>query len=188
MKDLLKTFNLITLGTIALDFIFIALGIFLIANPAVGLESTLVLIGIILIVSGILAIIKYITNEHNFFKLELIYGILSFIAGLFAIYKPFDVATLITVIIGIWLVITSVVKLVMAIEFRKLKGSTWAFDLTVAILTILLGAMLLINPFKGYMVLSSYAGVMLMIYSSIDIVEQFFIRKRANQILKLFSK
>ena len=188
MKNIKEGFNLITLGSVVVDLIFVFLGIFLIANPSVGLESALVLIGIILIISGIFSIIKYISNEIKLFRFELIFGIISIIAGVFAMFKPFDVATLITVIIGIWLILSSAVKFAVAIEFRKLKDGTWAFDMTVSALTIILGIMLLINPFYGYMLLSSYAGVMIIIYSSMDIIEQFFIRKRAKEILKLFTK
>ena len=188
MKSIKEGFNLITLGSIVLDLIYIILGIFLIANPSVGLEAALVLIGILLIISGIFSIVKYITNGFSFFKFELIFGILSFIAGIFAFTKPFDVATLITVLIGIWLIISSAVKFAMSLELRKLKNGSWAFDMTVSALTIVLGIMFLINPFNGYMILSSYAGVMLMIYSAMDIVEQMFIRKRTHEIIKLFTK
>lgn len=187
MKSLKESFNLITLGSIILDVIFILLGIFLIANPSVGLESGLVLLGIILLISGLFSIIKYVTNGSRFFKFELVFGIISFIAGLFAMIKPFDVATLITVLVGIWLILSSAVKFAMAVEFRKLRNGTWAFDLTISTLTILLGIMFLINPFKGYMILTSYAGVLIMIYSAMDIVQQLFIRQRVNDIIKLFK-
>lgn len=188
MKDIKSAFNLITIGSILMDILIIILGIFFVSNPTVGLESALLLIGIILLVSGIYSIIKYIVNPRSFFKFELLYGILSIIAGLFAVFKPFGVATLIVVLVGIWLIISSVVKLVMAIELRKLKEDTWVFDLTVSALTILLGILILVNPFSSYIILSTYVGVMMMIYAAMDIVEQFFIRRRANTIMKFFSK
>ncbi|MBR1416707.1 MAG: DUF308 domain-containing protein [Bacilli bacterium] len=188
MNDIKKAFNLITIGTIILDIIFIIFGIFLISNPTVGLESALLLIGLFLTISGIYSIVKYIINNKVFLRFELPYGILSIIVGLFAIFKPFDVATLITVLTGIWLIITSIIKFTIAVEFRKIKEDTWVFDLTVSVLTILLGIMLIINPFNGYMIISSYAGVLIMIYSAMDIIEQFFIRQRANHIIKFLKK
>ena len=188
MKDIKRVFNLINIGSIVIDILFVIFGIFLVADPAVGLESALLLTGIFLLISGIYSIIKYIMNSHSIFKLELIYGLLSVIAGLFAVFKPFSVANLITIIVGIWLIISSVTKFSIALEFKRLKNEGWIFDLAISILTLILGLLLLFNPFEGIMILSTYAGIMLIIYSSMDIIEQFFIRKRASQLVKLLSK
>jgi len=188
MKDIKETFNLITIGSIAMDIIILILGIFFMTNPAVGLESALLLIGILLLISGVCSIIKYIINPKKLLRFELGYGIISIIAGLFAIFKPFGVATLITVLIAIWLIISSVVKLVLAIELRRIKEKTWIFDLTVAILVIIIGMLILFNPFNSYMILSVYVGVMMTMYAAMDVVEQFFLRKRVNDIIKIFNK
>ena len=188
MKDIKDTFNLISIGSIILDVLVIVLGIFLMTNPSVGLESALLLIGVLLFISGIYSVIKYILNPKRFFRFELGYGIISIIAGLFAIFKPLDVATLIVVLIAIWLIVSSVIKLIMALELRKIKEDSWIFDLTVSVLVIIIGILLLINPFKSNMILSVYVGVMMSIYASMDLVEQFFIRKRTKIIMKIFSK
>ena len=188
MKDIKSAFNYITIGSIALDLIIIILGIFFITNPAVGLESTLLLIGILLFISGICSVIKFVVNPKRFFMFELGFGILSIIAGAFAIFKPFGVATLITILIAIWLIISSVIKLLMALELRKIKDNTWIFDLTVAALVIIIGVLILVNPFRSNMILSVYIGVMMTMYAAMDVVEQFFIRKRAKAIMQIFSK
>ena len=167
MRDIAKMFNLVTIGTMALDII-------------------LVLMGIFLLVSGAYAIIKYIINPRGIFKLELIYGILSVIAGALAIFKPFDVINFITILVGIWLVINSVVKVVVALEIRK-HSDAWIFDLTVAILTLVLGVLLLVNPFENFVVLSVYAGVMMVVYGAMDLVEQSFISNRAKTLLIMFK-
>ena len=187
MKDIKRCFNVVTIGTIILDLIFIILGIFLIANPTVGVDSALMLFGIILLVTGIYSIVKYIMNNQSFFRFELVYGLLSIIVGCFAIFKPFTIVNLITVLLGIWLIISSVFKFGTAIELRKINEDTWTFDLAISALTILLGIMLIINPFSGYMVISTYTGILIMIYAMMDFVEQLFIRKRASRILKYFK-
>ena len=188
MKDIKDTFNLITIGSIAMDVLIIILGIFFMTNPAVGLESGLLLIGILLLISGICSIIKYIMNPKRLFRFELGYGILSIIAGAFAIFKPFDVAALITILVSIWLIVSSVIKLLMALALRRIKENTWTFDLTVSILVIIIGILLLVNPFSSNIILTVYVGVMMSIYAAMDVVEQFFIRKRVNNIIKLFDK
>jgi len=186
MKDIAKMFNLVTIGSMILDIVLILMGIFLIANPSIGTSSALMLFGIILLVSGVYSIIKYIINPKGIFKLELVYGILSIITGALSIFKPFDVISFITIIVGIWLIINAVTKLVIALEIRKVSDA-WIFDLTISILTIILGILLLANPFYNYVVLSVYAGVMMVVYAAMDLLEQLFIRNRAKFILKMFK-
>jgi uncharacterized membrane protein HdeD (DUF308 family) len=70
-------------------------------------------------------------------------------------------------------------------QLKYFKEETWLFDLVVALLTIVLGILLLVNPFNGYIVLSTYAGIMLVIYAGMDIIEQFLFRKRASEIEKI---
>ena len=49
-------------------------------SPAVGEEAALLLIGILLLISGVCSIIKYILNPKRLFKIELGFGIISVIA------------------------------------------------------------------------------------------------------------
>ena len=188
MEELKRSFNIITIGAIIIDILFIIMGIFFIANPAVGAESALMIIGIILLVSGIYSIIKFIINSRSFFKFEIVYGLLSIIAGCFAIFRPLGAELLIAILVGTWLIISSAFKLPIVLTLKNHNEGSWIFDLTVVILTIILGILLLINPFKGYMVLTVYSGIMLMIYAAMDVVEQLFIRKRAKIISSYFSK
>ena len=188
MKDIKSGFNLITIGSMVLDLVFIILGIFLISNPSVGLSSALVLFGIILVISGLYSIIKYMVNPRSIFKFELIFGILSLVMGLIAVFKPFAIVNLIAILIGVWLIISSVFKFALSVELRKVNVNTWTFDMGISFLTLILGLLLLINPFSGYIILSTYAAIMIIMYASMDLVEQIYIRKRASKIIKFLSK
>ena len=187
MKEIRKNFNLLTIGAMMLDVIIIVLGMFLIANPSVGINSALMLLGIILIVSGLYSLVKYSVNKQIIFRFELIYGIASLVAGLLALFKPFAVANLITVLVGFWLIITSIFKFAVALELKKVNIESWTFDMSLSVITIFLGLLLVINPFRGYIILSTYAAIMLIVYAGVDLVEQLTIRRRANKIMKFFK-
>ncbi len=188
MNKIKNTFNLITIGAMMLDVIFIVLGMFLIANPSVGVNAALFLFGVILIISGLYSIIKFINNNKVIFRFELIYGIISLIVGLLAFFKPFAIVNLITVLVGAWLIITSVVKFFIANELRRIGVDSWSFDMAISVLTILLGLFLIINPFNGYIILTTYAAIVVIMYAGFDLVQQLLIRKRANIIVKFLSK
>jgi len=187
MKDVRKLFNLVTLGTILVDVILIVMSVFFIYFPTVGTESALLILGIVLLISGIYSIIKFILNSKSFFKFELVYGILSIVCGALAILKPFEITNFITILVGIWLLISSLIKLPIIIELRKFKEDSWIFDFSILILTLLLAILLLINPFNGYIILSTYAAIMIIVYAASDILEQLFLRKRASKIIDFFK-
>lgn len=188
MKDIKNTFNLVTIGSMMLDVVFIILGMFLIANPTVGPNVALLLFGILLTVTGLYSIIKFILNNKVIFRFELIYGIVSLIVGLVALFKPFAIVNLVSVLVGIWLILSSVFKFAVAVELRKINVSSWTFDMGISIITIILGILLLVNPLSAYMILSTYVAILIIMYAGVDLVEQLVIRKRANDIIKFLSK
>ena len=188
MKEIKRNFNLITIGTMLIDIVIIILGFFLVANPAVGTNSALILIGIILVVSGLYSIVKYMLNNRVIFKFELIYGILSLITGFLAIYKPFSIINIVTVLIGCWLLLSSIFKFFIAVELKKVKIESYTFDMAISGITAFLGLFLIINPFGSYIYVTTYIAILMIMYAGIDFVEQLTIRKRASKILKFLGK
>lgn len=190
-KEINKNLNLITIGSILLDVIFIALGIFLVINPELSTKVSGVLIGIGLIVVGLYAVIKYVLNMDTIafiFTFELIFGILSIITGILLMANPLAIASFITIIIGVWFIISAVIKGSIALRFKRYNEETWILNSVISILTVILGILLLTNPFSAYIVLSTYVGIMIIVYSSMDIVEQLLFRKRAANIEKILFK
>lgn len=189
-KEIDKRLNLITIGAISLDVIIVILGFFLMSNPELTTQVSGILFGLLLMVSGLYAIMKYITNMHSniVFTLELIYGIISVLFGILIMANPLGFANLITIFIGLWFIVSGVIKGAIAIRFKKYREETWLFNLVIAILTLLIGILLVVNPFNGVMVLTTYVGIMFIIYAGMDIVNQLLFRKRATQIEKIIFK
>lgn len=189
-KEINKNLNLITIGSIIMDVIFIALGLFLIINPTLSTKVSGILLGILLVVSGLYAVIKYVLNIDSafIFTFELIYGLLSIIAGILIIANPLSLANFITIIVGLWFIVSAIIKVSLALQFRVFKEETWVLNLVIGLLTILLGILLLINPFSGFIIITTYVGIMLIVYAGMDIVEQFLFRKRASDITKILFK
>lgn len=190
MKEERKIFNTITIGTIILDVLLFILGVYLIIKPTTSAAIIGYISGIMLIVYGIYGIIKFILNMSNrgFFMFEMINGILSIILGVFLMTNPFSLANFITLIVGIWMIVSSVFKAALSLQFKKFNEESWLFCLIVAILTLILGILIITNPFSSTIVLATYIGIMLCIYSAMDILEQFMFRKRVKEITKILFK
>lgn len=189
-REINKNLNLITFGSIVMDALFIILGMFLMTNPETSTQVAGILFGIILMVSGLYAIIKFVLNMNSayIFTFELIYGILNIIAGFLIIGNPFSITNIITVMVGICFIVSAILKLSIALQFKRFNEETWLFNFIIALLTVILGVLLLVNPFSASIVLTTYAGIMIIIYAGMDIVEQLLFRKRANEIEKIIFK
>ncbi len=137
--------------TIIIGILFLLAGIFLFATPGLTFLSIAWILSILLLVAGISIIIDYIvlrkTNLVSGFDLAFgivmtLFGILllvnqplRFIADTFAIY-----------LLGAWMLIGGIIRIVQAIRARKLPGSGWGWLLTFGIIMVLLGIYSFIHP------------------------------------------
>ena len=188
MKEHKKAFNALTLGAIALDILIFILGAYFIAKPTTSANIIGYVFGILLIIVGIYNIIKFIVNmgTNKFFLIEIISGILTIIAGIFMVYNPFSLANITTIGVGIWLIISATIKGAIALQFKKFNEETWMLSLIIAVITLILGILIIVNPFESYIVLAVYVGVMVCVYAAMDIVQQILFRKRVKEIVKIF--
>jgi len=188
MKEKKKLFNIATYGQMVLDIIICLLGIYSASNPTGSTTVISVAFGILLVVIGIYNIIKYIFNMNNgpFFVVDITYGILSIIAGIFIITNPLSLASILTIGLGIWLVASAAFKGALVIQLRKFKEVTWVFSLVVSILTLIIGIVIIINPFSTALVLTTFVGILMCVYSAIDFVQQILFRHRVKEFIEIF--
>jgi len=188
MKEKKKLFNIATYGQMVLDIIICLLGIYSASNPTGSTTVISVAFGILLVVIGIYNIIKYIFNMNNgpFFVVDITYGILSIIAGIFIITNPLSLASILTIGLGIWLVASAAFKGALVIQLRKFKEETWVFSLVVSILTLIIGIVIIINPFSTALVLTTFVGILMCVYSAIDFVQQILFRHRVKEFIEIF--
>ncbi len=92
---LLVLFGVVTLGV----------GIFFVASPHETLSTFTVIAGIFLLVDGLLAIFVSIFSQGDGRGLFALVGVLSAIAGLVLIKKPFGTLVVFTLIFGVWLIV-----------------------------------------------------------------------------------
>ena len=179
----------IIVSSIVLDIILIIFGLFLVCNPLLVTTVANVIIGVLLIVSGLYSIMKYLLNDKRniIFTGILAYGLLAVIFGGIIMINPLLLANIITVIIGIWAILSGVIKLSIAIRFKKYHEESWVINSIIAFLIILTGLLLVINPFSGTISISVYVGVSIIVYSGLDIVEKMIFNKRIKEISEIIS-
>ena len=103
------------------------IGILLILQSEITIITISYIIGTLLIALGAIAIIKFIKNINNIARedLDIVYGTVTIILGVIVIYNPEAIASIIPIIIGIGIVISSATKLQYAIELKDNLNGQW---------------------------------------------------------------
>ena len=163
--------------TILLSLALILLSIFLIAKPLESLNAIMIVIGIVLIISGIIQLISYFTSpkELKAFSFKLILGIISIILGIIVIVNTSAINTILTGVIGAWMIIQSIIKLQIAFNLKELANSNWKAIVLLSLLTLILGILIIFNPFGAIITIGRIYGIMLLISEIINLFESIFI-------------
>ena len=142
---LLMLFGVVTLGV----------GIFFVVSPHETLSTFTVIAGIFLLVDGVLATFGSIFGRGEGRGLLALIGVLSAIAGLVLVKKPFDTLVVFTLIIGVWFVVAGVVRFVTA--FASPEGRNG--NIVIAILDVVAGIVILAWPDLGLATLAVIIGI-----------------------------
>ena len=175
--------NKMFLSSILSSTILLVIGLLLFIRP----ESTLSLIsyvfGGILVVIGTNSLINYYKGREYVSNFELVYGVLSVLGGLVLILNPKAIASLIPFILGVWIVISSLIKLKYSWNLNSSKTKTGMISLIITVLTLILGVILIFNPFEGAVFITKMIGLFLLIYSILDIVQSIIIKRDIKDLI-----
>ncbi len=189
MKAKRETFNKIIYGSWISSLLFLAFGIFLFAKPKMANSLIGYFVGGLILVSGAVSLFNYFfaKKEIKYINFELIYGIITIIAGIAIIFNPLSISSIVTLGLGIWMVINGIMKLNTGIFLKKCKEETWVILLFIGILTLLSGILLIINPFKSTMIVTQVVGVFVIVYAILDIMHWLLVKKRSKEIIEFIK-
>lgn len=169
----------VTQFSIVSSLAFVIVGLFLVIKPATTLSLVSYVLGLILLVTGIISLIKYYTKKegNNLFNFGLILGIIQVVAAVIFISKPNLIASIIPLIIGIWILSNGIVKLQFAINLKNEKKDSWIYSLVIACTSIIFGIILVLNPFDGAVIFTQIIGGVLIVYAVVDFLQSRHIKK-----------
>ena len=153
-------------------------GVFFVVSPHETLSTFTVIAGIFLLVDGVLALFGSIFGEGEGRGLLALIGVLSAIAGLVLIKKPFDTLVVFTLIIGVWFVVAGIVRFVAALGSRDGRGG----NIVTAILDVIAGIVILSWPDLGLSTLAVIIGIVLIARGALFIVAGWQLHKQSGEL------
>lgn len=188
MDFIKKKFKSMYRTSVVFSIMLCLIGIFLLSKPEVTLHAISYLIGIILIVWGIIPIITFITNKEkeSYLEFSFICGVFSCLFGIIIMINPNIIGSIIPFLIGTWMIINGIIKLSYSITLNKESNAT--ISIMISIIILICGLLLIFNPFGGAVVLTKLIGVFTIIYSLLDLIECFTLKRTVKKFNKDIKK
>ena len=101
------------------------------------------------------------------------------ILGIITLIYNSEVLRALQMIIGIWIIYTAVVRMSVSIKLKRLELNVWTYSLILSIIMFGCGLFVILNPEMVVITL----GVIMIIYSVIDIIEDIILVKNVKEIL-----
>lgn len=143
----------------------IILGILFITWPDAMVKIVSYIVGTIFIVKGAFQIINYfiIKGQNDFFNNDLLMGVISVLVGIAALVIGEDIANVFRVIVGIWLIYESLVRINTAIKLNSAGIPVWKYVLILALIILVFGVFVTFNNVTNVigwmMIVAGFVGI-----------------------------
>ena len=168
------------------SLVIMIFGILLVAWPDMTIVVIANVLGTIFIINGIYQIINYfvVKGQNDFFNNGLLTGVISFLIGVAAIIIGEDIANVFRVIIGIWIIYESLVRVNTAIKLHAANVKTWSYILAIALVMLALGVFVTFN--SGAVV--QLIGWMMILAGVIGIIGDGMFIQQVNTVVEKLTK
>lgn len=185
-----KLLNKFLKSSIITSIVLIVLGILLFFESEATIVTISYIIGAILIAIGVIAFISYVQKSEAIStgQLDIAYGIVSIVLGIIVIIYPHAIASIIPIVLGIGIIISSAIKLQYSFELKNNDNDLWKATMIISIVSTICGIVLLFNPFKGAVILTKVIGIFIIVYAVLDIVSTMAIKKNVTDLHKAINK
>lgn len=176
-KNLLKKTGWVS---IVESLMFAILGIILVWKPEGVMAVICYLLGALLIVVGVIKVINYVqTNgKSDLFNYDLLYGIMTAIIGIVVIFHADILSTIFGIIVGVWIVYSSIIRGFTALKLRAVKSNIWIYSLVIAVIMLLCGLYVI---FDAGAIIQTIGAIMIA-YAIMDIIENIIFINNVKKI------
>ena len=182
MSEIKKFFTKLKWEKLVTAIVAIVLGIVFVADPNGSGDAVCKVAGVAMIVLAAAMLIRYFTSAQLFPE-NLIFSAVLLLLGIFFIAKSGVVMTVLGLFFGIFLVIDGASKIRDGIDAAKAKMQGWWIWLILALLTIVLGVLVMFG--ESVMTL---LGVSLIVDGVSDIVTTLWLSAGVRKVKKEIEK
>lgn len=158
-------------GTLTRILWFLVLGIALTFFPSLSANVLCYIGGGLLMVYGIWKIVAYFRTQVVLAERLFSTGLIALAGGLIIVLMPESLITVIPLLIGFALIACGILQLEVALGLSRMGYPRWYFSLTGAVLMLVLGVVILINPFSSSLLLLRFIGISMLLEAVCDLAD-----------------
>lgn len=153
------------IGYLVISVLLCVFGIVLMIYPEISVTALCYTLGSVLVVYGVFKIIGYFSKDlyRLAFQFDLAFGILLSAVGLIMILHPVKVVSFIYIVVGLIILTDGLFKIQIALDAKRFGVHQWWMITVLAILTGVLGLLVVINPFESATVIMVLLGAALVL-------------------------
>jgi uncharacterized membrane protein HdeD (DUF308 family) len=154
----------------------IAIGIIAIAWPGVTVGAVVFVFAVLVFADSLIQLVRAFESEGGWQVVgHILLGLLDIAAGVVAIAWPGITAEVLTIWIGIWAIVIGAGEFGMAFGVEGSAGNRFLLGLT-GVLSVALGAVLLVHPDEGAVALAEVFGLFSLAYGITSLILSFQVR------------
>lgn len=180
MESIEKIFKKTGWLSILTSIVFAVIGCILIWKPVETVKVISYVLGTVFIIIGIAKTINYFVSKgkYEFFNYDLIFGLMAIVLGIITIFCSDTIGAIFRIIIGIWIVYSSIVRISLSFKLKSMDTKIWIYSLILALLMFICGLYVALN--SGSVVMT--IGIVVVVYSIIDIIESILFMRNVKDI------
>ena len=154
---------------ILMSLLYVGLGIFLVMKPGTALNIVCYALGGVVLACAAVQLIRYFVVERGVFQsqLTLISGLICLALGVFLLLRSDIVVSILPIVFGLFVIFDSLGRIQNALELRRCEYSSWKVFLLLAVLSVVLGIVMVVDPFGTMETLVMAIGIILIIEGAI---------------------
>ena len=159
------------IGYLVISALLCMMGILVIVHPEASMHTVGILCGLMLIAFGAIKLLGYFSKDlfRLAFQYDLAFGSLLIAVGIIALCHPGEAMSFLCVMFGIPVLADGLFKIQIAVDARRFGIPQWWLVLALAVLTGVIGLLLVLRPTEGAQALVMLMGVSLLLDGALNL-------------------
>ena len=172
---------------VLMSALYLGLGVFLLMKPTTALNIVCYALGAVVLACAAVQLIRYFVVERGVFQsqLTLISGIICLALGAFLILRSDIVVSILPIVFGLFVIFDSLGRIQNALDLRRCEYPSWKGFLLLPVLSVVLGVVMILNPFGTMETLVMAIGIILIIEGAINLLSALYTVLAIRRFAKL---
>jgi uncharacterized membrane protein HdeD (DUF308 family) len=161
----------------------ILFGIVALAFPPSAVTVLVLLFGVYALVDGVFNLVAALRNRggESHWGALLFEGIVGIVCGLVAFFWPGLTAVALTLLIGVWSLLTGALEIAAAVKLRKILEHEWLLGFS-GVLSVVFGIILFVWPGAGMVVIAMWIGAYAIVFGALLVALGIKLRSWARSL------